>query len=97
MGGMARPPILTLSDVSLTFGGNPLFDGIDLAVHPGERLTLVGRNGSGKSTLMKVIGGLVEPDGGTRFLRPGETVSYMDQDPDLSGYPSLRAFASEGM
>ncbi|MEL7216407.1 MAG: ATP-binding cassette domain-containing protein, partial [Pseudomonadota bacterium] len=62
---MPRPPVLTLSDIALTFGGMPLFEDISLAVHPGERLTLVGRNGSGKSTLMKVIGGLVQPDAGT--------------------------------
>ena len=92
---MPRPPILTLSDIALTFGGKPLFEDVSLAVHLGERLALVGRNGSGKSTLLKVIGGLVQPDAGTRFLRPGESVSYMEQDPDLAEYSSLRAFAAD--
>jgi outer membrane protein TolC len=51
---MARAPLLQLSDISLTFGGNPVFDGLSLVVQPGDRVALVGRNGSGKSTLMKV-------------------------------------------
>ena len=49
---MARTPLLQLSDISLTFGGNPVFDGLGLIVQPGDRVALVGRNGSGKSTLM---------------------------------------------
>ncbi|QHQ34735.1 ABC-F family ATP-binding cassette domain-containing protein [Algicella marina] len=91
---MAQPPILTLSDIGLTFGGNPLFDGLSLAIHPGDRIALVGRNGSGKSTLMKIMAGLVEPDSGARFLRPGESVAYMEQDPDFSGYATLGDYAS---
>ncbi|RED13232.1 ABC transporter ATP-binding protein uup [Pontivivens insulae] len=97
MGAMAQPPILTLSDIALTFGGDPLFTGAELTVHHGDRICLVGRNGSGKSTLMKIMAGMVEPDGGTRFLRPGETVAYMDQDPDFSGFATLGAFASAGL
>jgi ABC-type sugar transport system ATPase subunit len=46
---MAAPPLLQLTDLSLTFGGNPLFDGVTLVLQPRDRLALVGRNGSGKS------------------------------------------------
>ncbi|MFT3975054.1 MAG: ATP-binding cassette domain-containing protein [Amaricoccus sp.] len=91
---MAEPPLLTLADIHLTFGGDPLFDGVDLAVHPGERIALVGRNGSGKSTLMQVIAGSVQPDSGERFVRPGTLVGYMAQDPDFAGFPSLAAFVA---
>jgi len=49
---MARNPLLQLSEISLTFGGDPVFDSMSLTVQPGDRLALVGRNGSGKSTLM---------------------------------------------
>jgi ATP-binding cassette subfamily F protein uup len=94
---MARPPILTLSNVSLTFGGNPLFDDLSLAIQPGERIALVGRNGSGKSTLMKVMSGLVEPDRGERFLTPGLSVGYMEQDPDFTGFATLGDFAATGL
>ena len=94
---MAEPPILTLADISLTFGGGPLFEDVSLAVHPGERVALVGRNGSGKSTLMKLMAGNVAADGGTRFLRPGLTVGYMAQDPDFGGFASLGDFAAHGV
>ena len=40
------PPILTLSGISLTFGGTPLLEGAELMISKGERLCLVGRNGS---------------------------------------------------
>ena len=46
------PPLLTLKDVSLTFGDQPLLDQVELIVSAGDRICLVGRNGSGKSTLL---------------------------------------------
>jgi len=94
---MARAPLLQLSDLSLTFGGNPVFDALDLTVQPGDRLALVGRNGSGKSTLMKVMAGQVEPDRGGRIVPPGVTVGYMEQEPDLSAYATLGDFAASGL
>ncbi len=90
---MARTPLLQLTDISLTFGGDPIFSELSLVVQPGDRVALVGRNGSGKSTLMKVMGGLVEPDGGGRVLAPGTSTGYMQQEPDLSGFATLGDFA----
>tara|TARA_B100002003_G_scaffold205175_1_gene198437 strand:+ start:331 stop:2175 length:1845 start_codon:yes stop_codon:yes gene_type:complete len=92
---MAEPPILTLADISLGFGGDPLFSGLSCAVHPGDRICLVGRNGSGKSTLMKVMAALVEPDAGDRFLRPGASVGYLPQEPDFSGFATLGDYVAE--
>ncbi|MBW6417066.1 ABC-F family ATP-binding cassette domain-containing protein [Celeribacter sp. PS-C1] len=94
---MARAPVLQLSDISLTFGGDPVFDGLNLVVQEGDRVALVGRNGSGKSTLMKVMAGLVEADRGARVLGPGITVGYMEQDPDLSGFATLGEFAASAL
>ena len=94
---MSRPPVLQLSDISLTFGGNPVFDQLGLIVQTGDKLALVGRNGSGKSTLMKVMAGLVEADTGSVIAAPGVTVGYMDQDPDLSDYATLGDFARSGV
>ena len=91
---MANAPLLQLSGISLGFGGNPVFDALDLVVHPGDRVALVGRNGSGKSTLLKVMAGLVEPDAGLRILPPGTRVGYMEQDPDLSGFATLGDYAA---
>ncbi|MBN2739731.1 MAG: ATP-binding cassette domain-containing protein [Rhodobacteraceae bacterium] len=94
---MARAPLLQLSDISLTFGGNPVFDGLSMIVQPGDRVALVGRNGSGKSTLMKVMAGLVQPDSGARVVPPGVSVGYMEQEPDLSGFETLGEFAASGL
>src|SRR3954469_7855563 len=94
---MAAPPLLTLQDVALTFGGTPLIERSDLAISPGERACLVGRNGSGKSTLLRIAAGLVEPDRGARFLQPGTTIRYLAQEPDLSGHASTLAFVEAGL
>ncbi|PCD77644.1 ABC-F family ATP-binding cassette domain-containing protein [Pseudothioclava arenosa] len=94
---MARAPLLQLSGISLTFGGNPVFDGLDLVVQQGDRVALVGRNGSGKSTLMKVMAGLIEPDHGERVVPAGVRVGYMEQEPDLSGFATLGEFAASAL
>jgi ABC transport system ATP-binding/permease protein len=95
---MAEPPILTLSDIVLSFGGDrALLEGATLAVHPGERIALVGRNGSGKSTLLRIMAGEIVPDGGTRFVRPGSNVVHMAQEPDFTGFATLGAFVEHGL
>ena len=94
---MARAPLLQLTDISLTFGGNPVFEDLSLNVQQGDRVALVGRNGSGKSTLMKVMAGLVEPDRGQVIRSAGTHVGYMEQDPDLSGYQTLGEYAASGV
>ena len=94
---MARAPLLQLSRIGLTYGGNPVFDGLDLVVQPGDRVALVGRNGSGKSTLMKIMAGLVEPDTGERVVPPGVRVGYMEQEPDLSAFTTLGDYAASGL
>ena len=94
---MARAPLLQLNDISLTFGGDPVFHDLSLVVQPGDRVALVGRNGSGKSTLMKVMAGMVEPDHGERILPPGISVGYMEQHPDMSAFATLGDFAASGL
>ncbi len=90
---MARAPLLQLSGISLTFGGDPVFDNLDVVVQPGDRLALVGRNGSGKSTLMKTMAGLTEADSGSLTTAPGVVAGYMEQHPDISAFSTLGDFA----
>ena len=90
---MARAPLLQLSDVTLAFGGEPLFRDLSLVVHEGDRVALVGRNGEGKSTLLKLMAGEVEPDAGERALPAGIGVGTMEQEPDLSGFATLGDYA----
>ncbi|MCX8952677.1 ATP-binding cassette domain-containing protein [Ruegeria sp. NA] len=94
---MARIPLLQMSGISLTFGGDPVFSELDLVVQPGDRVALVGRNGSGKSTLMKVMAGLVEADRGEIVVPPGKSVGYMEQDPTMEGFATLGDYASSGL
>ena len=91
------PPLLTLKDISLGFGGNPLFDGTEVAIGRGDRICLVGRNGSGKSTLLKIAAGLVEPDRGERVLQSGRRVAYLEQEPDLSAYATVSEYVASGL
>jgi ATP-binding cassette subfamily F protein uup len=91
------PPLLTLKDIHLTFGGNPLLAGADITVEQRDRLCLVGRNGSGKSTLLKIAAGLVEPDRGDRFVHPDAVVHYLPQEPDFSGYETALDYVQAGL
>jgi ATP-binding cassette subfamily F protein uup len=91
------PPLLTLGNIHLTFGGTPLLEGAEMSVHAGERLCLVGRNGSGKSTLLKIAARLIEPDEGEVFVQPDATVRYLPQEPDFGGAATVRDFIEAGL
>jgi ATP-binding cassette subfamily F protein uup len=91
------PPLIQLTDIHLTFGGDPLLEGVTLSVSAGERVCLVGRNGSGKSTLLKIAAGQIEPDAGTRFVQPGALVKYLAQEPDLTAYETTLAYVEAGL
>ncbi|MBT5383700.1 MAG: ATP-binding cassette domain-containing protein [Kordiimonadaceae bacterium] len=91
------PPILTLTNMSLRFGPDPLFTGAELAIGARDRISLVGRNGAGKSTLMKIIHGTVDSDSGERFIKPGCHVTYLEQDPDLSNYKNAHDYVVSGL
>ena len=68
-----------------------------MAVHPRERLCLVGRNGSGKSTLLKIAAGQVEQDKGERFFQPGTTIRYLPQEPDFSAFETIADYVEAGL
>ena len=88
-------PLLQLSDISLTWGGDPVFADLNVVVQTGDRIALVGRNGSGKSTLMKLMAGDVEPDTGARVLAPAADLARLSQDPDMSGFATLGDYAAQ--
>lgn len=56
--------MITLSDITKTFGGRTLFEGVTLTFNPGNRYGLTGPNGAGKSTLLKIIMGIESPTSG---------------------------------
>ena len=80
---MAGPPIFTLRDAELGFGGASLFSEVGFGIARGDRACLIGRNGCGKSTLMKVIAGELELDLGERYAQPGIRIACLRQDPPV--------------
>lgn len=91
------PPLLTLKDIHLTFGGTPLLTGAEINVEPGDRTCLVGRNGSGKSTLMRIAAGFVQPDDGERFIHPNASVRYLQQEVDFGEHQTTLAYVEAGL
>jgi ribose transport system ATP-binding protein len=62
---IARPEIVRASGMSISFGGVRVVDNVDLVLHPGEVVALLGENGAGKSSLMKMLAGVYVADRGT--------------------------------
>ncbi len=72
--------LISIQTLTLSFGGPPLLDGVDLHIEAGERLCLLGRNGAGKSTLLKVMAGLLQPDAGDVTRTAGVRTAYLGQE-----------------
>jgi ribose transport system ATP-binding protein len=71
-------PLLSMSDISKTFGSIRALSGVNLSVEAGEIHALMGENGAGKSTLMKILSGAYVPDAGGRILIDGQSMSRGD-------------------
>lgn len=76
-----KPGQVLLAGHALEFArdGRRILDGIDIAIHAGEIVTLIGPNGAGKSTLVRVLLGLLVPDGGRIERAAGLVVGYVPQ------------------
>lgn len=94
---VVEAPIYTIRGAKLSFGLNPLFTDVDLYINRGDKICLVGRNGCGKSTLLKVIAREIEPDEADFFIQPGVRIGYMPQEPDFTGFKTLREVVEAGL
>ena len=82
--------MITVSNVSLTFGGQKLFSGADLKFLPGNCYGIIGANGAGKSTFLKILSGELEPTTGSVTIPPNERMSTLKQDQFMyDAYPVL--------
>ena len=72
--------MLTISQVTKSFGADVLFEEVSLQVNRGDRLGLIGANGSGKSTLFSLILGRDEPDSGGIHLQKTARIGFLPQE-----------------
>ena len=79
MDSQSNLSLIAVQNVSLRFGALNVLSGIDLDIHTGEIVTLIGPNGSGKTTLARLVLGLLAPDSGQVERRPGLVVGYVPQ------------------
>lgn len=86
--------MLTVSQVSKSFGGRLLFEEASLQVNAGDRIGLIGPNGAGKSTLFSLILGNNEPDSGRVNLQRGRTLGFLPQESAPSGEETVLQLAT---
>ncbi len=94
---MARRLLISVEEALLSFGGKPLFEGINLYINEGDKICLVGKNGAGKTTLMRLLEGSLELDGGKRFVLPGTTIGYLEQKVDFVPAHNVHQFVLSGL
>ncbi len=71
--------IITVHNLSMEFGENILFDGMNFEIQKGDRIGLIGVNGCGKTTLFKLLTGEYYPASGSVIINKNTTVGYMEQ------------------
>ena len=72
--------MLTVTNVSMNFSGQPLFKDVDLKFTPGNCYGIIGANGAGKSTFLRILSGDLDPTTGDVSLKPGVRMSVLKQD-----------------
>lgn len=72
--------VLSIQNLSKSFGSHRLFSNIDIEIKRGERVAVIGNNGTGKTTLLKIINGLIPADNGKITLGSRVHIGYFDQE-----------------
>lgn len=88
--------ILTVQNVTKTYGERKLFDQTGFWLQEGEKTGIIGINGAGKSTLLKMIAGLEEPDEGAVIRANHVLVRYLPQNPEFAPEETVLAAVLRG-
>ena len=93
-GCVLRKILLSIKDLSISFGTRTLFQINKLEIFEGDRIGLVGLNGAGKSTFLRLINGDILPDNGTIKLNcaPCYFMQFSEQFPHVSNQEELSLF-----
>jgi len=83
--------MISLDNLSISYGGWTLFDGISFLINPKDRIGLVGKNGAGKTTLLRVITGEQQPTEGAVTVNGECTIGYLPQQMRVADTTSLIA------
>lgn len=89
--------LITLDNVSLAYGLDPLLDQAKLQVTTGERVCLIGRNGAGKSSLLKIIEGTLLPDSGSVIRKPHLRLARLEQELPRHSNATVYEYVAEGL
>lgn len=84
--------LLSAESLRKSFNEKPLFSGISLTLHKGDRIGLIGKNGCGKSTLLQILTGKLKAEGGKIAVTDGVQVTLLEQDPQPAAEMSLLEF-----
>ena len=71
--------MISVEQLTVEFGGSPLFDEVSFLVNPKEKIALVGKNGAGKTTLLKIFSGKQAPTRGRVTIPKDLTIGYLPQ------------------
>ena len=72
--------VLTVENLSKSFGNLHLFSGLDFEIKRGERVAIIGNNGTGKTTILKIINQVLDADAGKITLGSKVSIGYYDQE-----------------
>ncbi len=72
--------MITVSNLSVQYGGSVLFEHVDLQFTDGNCYGIIGANGAGKSTFLKILAGELDSTGGEISVSPGQRISVLRQD-----------------
>ena len=86
--------LLTVENLSKTYGDKILFDNISFGINAGQKTALIARNGYGKSTLFNILTGKELPDDGKVTFRGDVRMAYLPQNPDFHALQKVRDFVA---